>query len=106
MNIDIDELDASLPDFSSNAEAREWFTNRFGTHFLHKDEDVSEGKQVYYYRIVKNRDAYERYMASLMDEGKLELKSMEPFEAIQQWKLAMTEMLVYQFRRNRNEEEG
>lgn len=81
MNIDTDELAASMPDFSTHEEAREWFTNRFGTQFIHKDDDFSEGKDVHYYHIVKNRDAYDRYMASLMDEGKLELKSMEPFES-------------------------
>ncbi|MBT2662052.1 hypothetical protein [Bacillus sp. ISL-45] len=81
MNIDIDQLAASLPDFSTHEEAREWFSNRFGTQFIQKEEDFSEGKRVYYYHIVKNREDYDRYMASLMEDGKMELKSMEPFES-------------------------
>ena len=81
MNIDIDQLAASLPDFSTHEEASEWFTNRFGSQFIHKEEDISEGKRVYFYHIVKNRDAYDQYMSSLMDDGKMEFKSMEPFES-------------------------
>lgn len=53
MNIDIDQLTSSLPDFSTHEDASEWFTNRFGTQFIQKDEDFSEGKRVYFYHIVK-----------------------------------------------------
>ncbi|MCM3573624.1 MULTISPECIES: hypothetical protein [Mesobacillus] len=81
MNIDIDQIAASLDDFSTHEEAREWFANRFGAQFIQKEEDISEGKRVYFYHIVKNRDAYNQYMASLMDDGKIEFKSMEPFES-------------------------
>lgn len=81
LNFDVNELVSSMPDFSNHEEAREWFTKRFGTQFLPKDEEKSEGKHVYYYHIVKNQENYDHYMMSLKEEGKMELNNMEPFES-------------------------
>ncbi|WP_079505563.1 hypothetical protein [Mesobacillus jeotgali] len=44
-------------------------------------EDISEGKHVSYYHIVKDQEAYDGYMASLTADRKMEINSMEPFES-------------------------
>jgi hypothetical protein len=81
LDMDINELASSMPEFNSHDEGREWFSNRFGSQFLYKDEGFSEGKHVFFYHIVKNQDAYDRYMASLTSAGKMEIHNMEPFES-------------------------
>ncbi|HAQ07298.1 MAG TPA: hypothetical protein DCR24_07185 [Bacillus bacterium] len=81
MNLDINELVSRMPDFRSHEEASAWFSSEFGGQFVQKDHDVSEGKNVYYYHVIKNHEAYDRYMAYLMGEGKLDMGSMEPFES-------------------------
>ncbi|WP_062049876.1 hypothetical protein [Bacillus sp. JCM 19034] len=80
MEINLVELYKEMPDFDNHHEASLWFHKQFPNHVQFKEMDTINGTKVYYYHIIKDREAYEDYMQSL-DSIEYDILSDKPFRS-------------------------
>lgn len=67
MNKPISRQEESLlPSFSSHEEARNYFTNLYGTDFILESADYIGDQICYFYALIINRGEYERGQELLM----------------------------------------
>lgn len=79
MNLDLTTIYDQMPDFRSHEEARAWFKEKFQDRFLLRNSDISEGKRVFYYHIIKDPEVYQHYMESFASPVKHEITNIETF---------------------------
>ncbi|MCM3669036.1 hypothetical protein M3181_08485 [Mesobacillus maritimus] len=81
MNLDVNSLTEQMPDFQSHKEARDWFKGQLQNQFLLRSEDTVNGKRVYYYHIVKNKETYQQYMQSFASEEGHQITNADTFKS-------------------------
>ncbi|WP_160722934.1 hypothetical protein [Bacillus sp. USDA818B3_A] len=81
MNQDFNIKQEQIPAFKSHDEARTYFKNLYGDRFLNRGTDLSEGKRVSIYHLVKDPNVYQPYMESFSHEIKHEITNMDVFKS-------------------------
>jgi hypothetical protein len=81
MNIDLNIINESMPNFKNHEEAYGWFEQQFQDKFRFRTQDSVNGKMVYYYHLVKNPDVYQQYMETLENEVKSQISNFDTFES-------------------------
>ncbi|MET3696882.1 hypothetical protein SAMN05877753_101543 [Bacillus oleivorans] len=72
-----------MPEFDNHEEARSWLKGQFHDKCLFRGSDTIDGKQVYFYHLVKNPELYQHYMESFASPRpeEHEITNMQTFES-------------------------
>lgn len=70
-----------MPEFENHEDARSWLKDQFHERCLFRGSDTQDGKIVYFYHLVKDRDRYQQYMESFASPMKHEITDMSTFES-------------------------
>lgn len=61
--------EASLPNFKSHKEAREYFKNIYGDSFQMTDSGFIDGMKIYFYKLILNSDVFWNGVKELKEKG-------------------------------------
>lgn len=70
-----------MPNFQSHEEARQWFKGKFQEDFLIRCSEAFQGRKIYFYHIVKNKDLYQNYMQSFTKHTRPQITNMDTFNS-------------------------
>lgn len=63
------EEEAAFPDFNSHDEARAFFKSKYGDRFQMTGADIIDGRKIYFYKLILDKDTYENGVAALNEKG-------------------------------------